>query len=200
MTPTPNIWFSMPEAFYALDLDASTAERAAAFSALTPTMTAEERLPLFVTQEMVVRRMLVTGVGQAAYLVDVIDGRLTVAEFSVSARAAGVADDGLLGSMARRYAERTTAAAEVVELPAGSALRVIDDHRIDDGRTVRQIDIVVPFPDRRYVAAFTLRTECLDDWPLYERVCDDVAATLSFDPPPASSPVSSITAVLSGLG
>lgn len=213
MTADFGLWFSVPDTFTALDLGSDAEQRVGQMLARTTTLTDEQRLHVVVAQEVLIETMRHSDVGYAATSLVRVDGdvpRLSVAQFTVFVQPVRTGSDVLLDSVAARL-DVPGLRREVgfLSLRAGRALAVVEDRRFSTGmtvlglmrqreHTVRQVQLVLPFPDRRLVAVLALSTECLADWDAYVDVMGGIAGTVSFTPPGAKTSSGMITAALSG--
>lgn len=204
----PTVWFDVPDAFAALDLGDDPGPRIARLAAPTTGLTDTQRLHLLLAQEYMVetmRREYVVYAAQCLVRVDGATPRLSVAQFTVSvcpAHVAGLVGVDVLDVVAARLdgvgpgREAPGREVAVLSLPAGRTLAVVEDRRFTTyvsalgvarrrDHVVRQVQLVVPFPDRRYLAVLALGTESLQDWENYLDLVGDIAASVRFSAPDA---------------
>lgn len=217
----PPVWFTVPDTFTGLDLGDDAGARVVRLVELTSSLTDEQRLHLVLAQELMIESLRRGHVVYAAHCLARSDGdppRLSFAQFSVAARPVHLGADAALDVIAARLdAPGLRRAVGFVALRAGRALAVVEERRFSTemtvlGRprhrehTVRQVQLMVPFPGRRHLAVLALSTESLRDWDTYVEIMGAIARTVSFAPPGqgvsvAVEPVpGSITAALGDTG
>lgn len=215
----PPVWFGVPDTFTPLDLDEAPASRATLLLNRTALLTGDQRVHLVLAQEVLVDSLRRAGAVYAATVLGTVVGerpRLSVAQFSVIVTPLRVGGDVVMDAIAARLeAPGLQRVVDVLDLPVGRALAVIEDRRFTSAmspwgkprqqtHTVRQLQLMVPFPDRRFLAVFALATECLRDWETYVDILGDVAGTITFSEPGSrrpvepAAPVSRIAAALDG--
>jgi len=202
MTVTaPPVWFDVPDAFTALDLGADAAPRVELMVARTPALRDEQRVHLVLTQEIMIERLRAGQVAYAAHGLFRVAGdrpRLSVAQLTVSTHRVDVGSENVLDSIAARLAvPGLRRQVGFLDLAVGRALTVVEDRRFSTGATVfgqardrehvvRQVQLMLPFPDRRHLATVALSTEFLHDWSDYIEIVGAVARSVSFTAPDTS--------------
>ncbi|SFP77157.1 hypothetical protein SAMN05421810_103364 [Amycolatopsis arida] len=171
----------------------------------------EQRLRMVLVQELVLGKLLREGAVYVANCVarsEVEPTRLTAGQFSILVKEAKLHGDRPLLAVARGLASPGEPREIVLnEYPAGEALVIGEEVLVElppmaggypvvRRQRVRQAQIVFAFPDRRRVAILAVSTQDLPDWDGYLRILNDLAHSVSFDPP-GGSPLSRR---LDGLG
>lgn len=197
--PTPRMpRFDVPAAITPIDLteDPATGARRLATQARTvlPGVTDERVDHLVAAQRGILDAMRAGGVywaGNCLARSDVDPSRLTVAHLaaSVVALETGIVD--LHAAVAGLGNGAGSRVADVIQLPAGPAIVVIEEAVVHpastavgtaagSGHRVRQVLVGVPVPDAPELAVLTLATEHLADWPAYLDLMATIAGSVVF--------------------
>lgn len=194
----PPVWFEVPETFLDLDLGPDGSTRVRRSMDLTTSLTGDERLHLAVAGEVLVDSLRRSGAVYAAHVMGQAGGgrpRLSVAQFSVFVEPVRMGGDAALDAIAARLAAPGTGRETgFLDLPAGRALAVVEHRTVrttmsvvgryrERAHAVRQVQFVLPSPQRRHFVTFALGTECLQDWETYVAMMGAVAASVSFVAP-----------------
>lgn len=205
--------FGLPAKFTPIDLSADFETRMKRLhnqlASAAPNVSEAERLHLLLANQYAVERMLTEGVIYAATFLGRSDRNpttATTAQFTVMVHDSAARGGRPLETITDALrSERPRAHTQLVDLPIGRCLAVMEDNRFQTltdllGRHtgvthhVRQLQLIFPLVDRGQLAFFTISTECLRDWDEYVRIMAEICTSIRW----ADTGGSSISNVLDG--
>jgi hypothetical protein len=183
---TARLWFAEADQMYPIPLDEDPQQRnARTYESLLralPDRNPEYCWDLVTAQETAIVELISQG---AAYLAtcfarsEAVPGELTTAQFGVMISDAELPTDDSLAAMARELSTRNGQHGVSYEyLSVGRAIAI---DQADNGTCCAQV--IIPFPDRKRIAALVLSTKDGPDWPDYRNLLIAIARTVSFTDP-----------------
>lgn len=191
--------FTVPDQFTELPLDEDPEARIKrTYERLSETMrgaNGTQRMHLVFMQEYMLTKLITKGAVYAALCVcrsEANPATLSAAQFAIFVKDVKLSGErplaAVAGGLKKPGEPRETA---FVQFPAGEGLVVGEEVRVDSpvtvtGRTernmttVRQAQVIMPFPNLRKLAILSMSSTFLADWPYYAGMLNDIAHSVSF--------------------
>lgn len=193
------LYFTVPGQFVELPLTEDPEERVRRtyerVSASMPGATDAQRVHLTFMQEYLLAKLASEGAVYAALCLcrsEANPTKLSAAQFAIFVKTVEFSGErplaAVAGGLKNPGQPRETA---FVQFPAGEGLVVGEELMVTlpvtlAGRpqpsthTMRQAEVMIPFPDMRRLAVLSMSSEFLEDWVYYAGMLNDIARSVSF--------------------